>query len=525
MTKNIERNSYDETPYQSYPYAQSSPEKLATLGTLFGMKPPEIETARVLELGCAEGGNIIPHAVHYPKGKYIGIDLSKVQVDAGLKHVKAMGLKNIELKHCSITDVDKSFGKFDYIICHGVFSWVPDFVKDKILEIANKNLTENGIAYINYNTLPGWNMVRTIRDMMLYHSKGFENPNEKVSQSRALLDFVKESLQGSEAPYAKVLAQEAELLSKQGDHYIRHEHLEDENKQFYFNEFMTEASKNNLQYLSDCSLASMYLGNMGVAVAEKLKNLNDIVRTEQYMDFITNRRFRSTLLCHNSVKLNRSLNNDDVKKFVLSLDITAEKELDKVNLESDESLKFYFKGNKEQHISTTSPWLKAILYVFIENKGYPLSFKNIIEKANKKFKTDRRAQIEMDLLKNAMNLVIKGYIEISLFERDKDKVKLDKPELSELATYQAKLSNNTWITNIAHAPIGINLFDKFALKYMDGKNTRKQILERLLEEAKNGQITLNKDNKKLEDMAQIKKELTAHLDNTIEKFSMQGVFK
>ena len=129
-----------------------------------------------------------------------------------------------------------------------------------------------------------------------------------------------------------MLAQEAELLSKQGDHYIRHEHLEDENKQFYFNEFMTEASKNNLQYLSDCSLASMYLGNMGAAVAEKLKNLNDIVRTEQYMDFITNRRFRSTLLCHNNIKLNRSLNNDDVKKFALSLDITAEKELSLIHI-------------------------------------------------------------------------------------------------------------------------------------------------------------------------------------------------
>ena len=70
MTKDIQLNPYDETPYQSYPFAQSSPEKLATLGTLFGMQPPKIETARVLELGCAEGGNIIPHAVHYPKGKY-----------------------------------------------------------------------------------------------------------------------------------------------------------------------------------------------------------------------------------------------------------------------------------------------------------------------------------------------------------------------------------------------------------------------------------------------------------------------
>ena len=99
----------------------------------------------------------------------VGIDLSKVQIDAGLANIKALGLKNIELKHCSITDIDESFGKFDYIICHGVFSWVPEFVREKILEISNKNLIENGIAYISYNTLPGWNMVRTIREMMAYH--------------------------------------------------------------------------------------------------------------------------------------------------------------------------------------------------------------------------------------------------------------------------------------------------------------------------------------------------------------------
>jgi methyltransferase-like protein len=525
MTKDIELNPYDETPYQSYPYAQSSPEKLATLGTLFGMTPPKIETARVLELGCAEGGNIIPHAVYYPKGKYVGVDLSKVQIDSGLANIKALGLKNIELKHCSITDIDESFGKFDYIICHGVLSWVPEFVREKIFEISSKNLTENGIAYISYNTLPGWNMVRTIRDMMMYHSKGFSNPNDKVAQSRALLDFVKESLEGSEAPYAKVLSQEAELLAKQGGHYLRHDHLEDENKQFYFNEFMTEAAKNNMQYLSDCSLSSMYLGNMGAGVAEKLKNLNDIVRTEQYMDFITNRRFRSTLICHSNVKLNRSLNNEDVKKFALSLDITAEKELSTVNLESNESLKFFFKGNKDQHVSTTSPWLKAIFYVFIENKGYPLSFKTIVDKANKKCNNNRAAQIEMDLLKNAMNLVIKGYMEISLQERDKAKVKLDKPALSPLVSHQASNPNSTWVTNVAHEPIAINFFDKFALKYMDGKNSKKQILDHLVEEAKNGQITLNKDNSKIEDAEQIKQELSTHLDHTIDKLSMQGLLK
>lgn len=528
MTDNNIQNSYnetpyDETPYDSYPYAQSSPEKLATIGTLFGMNPPNIETARVLELGSAEGGNIIPHAVHYPKGYYVGVDLSKKQIDSGLEIIKSLGLKNIELKHCSITDIDESFGKFDYIICHGVISWVPDFVKEKIFEIANKNLSENGIAYISYNTLPGWNMVRTIREMMLYHSKDFAS-TDKVSQARALLNFVKESLEGSNIPYAKVLKQEAELLANQGDHYIRHEHLEDENKQFYFNEFMQKAAKHKMQYVGDASISSMYLGNMGESIASKLQGINDIVRTEQYMDFINNRRFRSTLLCHNNVKLNRSLNNEDVRKFALSLDITPEKELAGVDLESNEVLKFFFKGNKDQNISTSSPWLKAIFYVFIENKGYPLAFKTIVEKASKKFKDNRSSQIEIDLLANAMNLIMKGYIEISLNSIDREQVKIHKPKITKIAQYQAEKPNNNWITNLSHMPIAITVFDKFALKYMDGKNTKEQILDHLIDDVKNGKITLHKDQQKMEIESEIKKELSVHLDNTIERLSMQGVF-
>ena len=51
-------NSYDEVPYVSYPYAATSPYHLHTISTLFGMNPPKIETARILELGCAAGGNL-----------------------------------------------------------------------------------------------------------------------------------------------------------------------------------------------------------------------------------------------------------------------------------------------------------------------------------------------------------------------------------------------------------------------------------------------------------------------------------
>ncbi len=519
-------NSYDEVPYQSYPYAQSQPENLKTLGVLFGMTPPAIETARILELGCAEGGNIIPHAVRYPKAEFIGVDLSKVQIDAGKVHLKELGLKNIELKCCSITDIDDEFGKFDYIICHGVISWVPDFVRDKIFEVCTKNLTENGIAYISYNTLPGWNMIRTIRDMMIYHAAGFPTPQEKVQQSRLLLNFVKESLEGQDTPYANILRNEAALLANQSDHYLRHDHLEEENKQFYFTEFLTEAAKHKLQYLSDTSLPSMYLGNMPQNVTEQLKNLNDVVRTEQYMDFITNRRFRSTLLCHQHVKLNRSLNNEDIRKFALTMNISPEKDLKEVDLTRNETVKFIYNNDANANISSNAPALTALLYTLSENINNPLTFNDLVKKANAKFKTDMKQAIEIDLINNAMNLVFKGYANISLQSGNKDKVNLEKPKLSKLTSYQATKTNHNWVTSHLHSAIGVNIFDKFAMQYMNGKNSKKEIMDLLVEDVRNGKITLNgKDKAKLEEEDQIRKELNGFYEDMMKRFSNSAIFE
>lgn len=516
---------YNELQYESYPYHQSSPQKIATLGVLFGMNPPKIETARVLELGCAAGGNIIPHAIHYPKGQYVGIDLSEKQIEDGQNTVTKLGLKNIQLKCTSITEVNESYGKFDYIICHGVFSWVPDFVQDKILEICNKNLSENGIAYISYNTLPGWNMVRTVRDMMLYHSQGFNNIQDKIIQSRALLAFVKESTEGMDSAYAKMLAQEAELLAKQRDSYIAHEHLEDNNKQFYFSDFMKKATEHNLQYLSDTALTSMYLGNMKPSVIEKLKEVNDIIKTEQYLDFINNRRFRTTLLCHKNIPLNRALDNESIRKFSISIDITPEKPLDEKNINNNDSVKFFFKNDPEQNISSTSPYLKGILYVLSDNKSYPIKINTLVEKVSKLFNNGKKQEIENELIANAMNLVIKGYIDISLHEKDKSKINLDKPCISNLALHQVNETNNNWITSITHNAVGINIFDKFALKYMDGNNTQKDILDHLVKEVKNKNMTVSKDNVLIEDEKEIKKELEAYLKESITRFASQGVFE
>src|SRR5262249_56994216 len=140
MTSDRPATSYDEVPYESLPFAQTHPDRLASVATLFGMRPAPADRCRVLELGCARGGNLIPLALALPQGRFLGIDLSGRQVADGQKVVAALDLTNIELKQLSINEVDAGWGPFDYIICHGVYSWVPPAVQDKILEVCATNL-------------------------------------------------------------------------------------------------------------------------------------------------------------------------------------------------------------------------------------------------------------------------------------------------------------------------------------------------------------------------------------------------
>src|SRR5438552_3279175 len=115
--------SYEEMPYESKPVYRTHPDGLATVAAIFGVQAPAIDRCRVLELGGASGGNLIPMALTLPKSEFVGIDLSPRQISDGQQIVDAIGLRNIQLKAMSLMELDESFGQFDYIICHGVYSW------------------------------------------------------------------------------------------------------------------------------------------------------------------------------------------------------------------------------------------------------------------------------------------------------------------------------------------------------------------------------------------------------------------
>jgi SAM-dependent methyltransferase len=126
------------------------------------------------------------------RAQFVGVDLSGSQVADGNAVVHALELSNVRLIARIVMDIYNSFGQLDYIIAHGIYSWVPNEVQERILEICNRNLVSKGVAYVSYNTLPGWRTRGVIRDLMRYHALQFSEADKRVAEARTILDFLAE---------------------------------------------------------------------------------------------------------------------------------------------------------------------------------------------------------------------------------------------------------------------------------------------------------------------------------------------
>lgn len=318
--------TYNDTPYRSFAFSQSSPHRLEAAARLLGINAANSKTSKVLEIGSSFGGNLIPFAVQNKDATLLGIDLSSQQISKGNKIISEIGLKNITLKHMDVCDFSKNHDgdKFDYIIVHGVFSWVPPFVKEAILSTIRHHLTPNGIAYISYNVYPGWKQKDTIKELMsIAYAK-----NRDLKFVKELLklyaNFLKTKLDTSTnlsiySPHALIYYIE-EILYVKRDDYVLHEWLESFNEPMFFHDFAGLLDKHSLSYMCESDLLDITDPKTGYAPLDEFinKHFNTKIEAESILDIAQNRPFRSSLITHKA--LNNSLSGkqiapSDIKKI------------------------------------------------------------------------------------------------------------------------------------------------------------------------------------------------------------------
>jgi len=289
--------SYDQTPYSNLPFAQTRPAVLASVARLHGLRSPDPRTARVLELACGAGANLLGIAAAEPGVRALGVDLAATAVARARDDARAAGLANVAFEVADVRDlVDGRLGIFDYVIVHGLYAWVGDDVRDATLTACRAHLAEDGLAFVSYAAHPGGHLRRMLREAGAWHARAEQDPVARAARARELFSL----LDGLASPdFAGAVGEELNTLAAAPTEMLVHDLLGEQHEAVWLADFVAAAERHDLAYVADALPEGSRRPRLPAAVAEFIDAAAgpDAVAREQYLDLIVLRRFRQSLLC------------------------------------------------------------------------------------------------------------------------------------------------------------------------------------------------------------------------------------
>ena len=436
--------AYDLIPYRTFPRPQTHAERLAAVGRLFGMQPAPVEACRVLEIGCGDGGNLIPMACALAGSRFTGIDRAAAPIESASRMAADLGLANITLRAADLREIDDAWGDFDYILAHGVYSWVPEEVREGLLALCGQRLAPAGIALISYNAYPGGHIRQMLREMMLYHTRLAETAAGRIAPARELLEMLYEVRRVSPA-WQALREIEFTALLERDDAELYHDELNEWNERFYFHEFAAAARRHGLEYLGEAEPHEMFDAPGLLGDFE-----GDIVEFEQYLDFFKARRFRQTLLCRQEAPIRRQTSPEQMEDFLFS---APARRLDNGRIE----------GARGISISAENEAAARVALALGEVDPLPLLFDDLVPYAGS---PEALGEILYEFL-------VVGFADLHVFDFPCEDSVTERPRASRLARYQAERTSD--VTSACHMVVHIDDLGLKLLRLLDGTRTHDQL--------------------------------------------------
>lgn len=498
--------SYDELPYYYHVSENTHPRNLALIAELHGLAAPDPERARILELACGRGVNIASIAYTLPLSQCLGIELSSQHLKDANALKETLELENIHFEQADIMDIDSSLGKFDYIIVYGTFSWVPEVVQQKILKICSKNLSANGVALVHYAAQPGTAVQGTIRNMFNYHLQQFETAADRFEAGMEFVDFLAENSLSSSI-YTQYMTQikNATLARKQN---FFHEALGEESKPFYFQEFMQLAEAEGLRYVGEADLG--HLNGLTKEAQQQLAQTPDVVRREQYADFLLTRGSKATLLCHS----NHRIKNIVAPPALHNLHVSAYAKLSDPESKPDLLSQVQFDYPNGRQFSCNVPIMSACMLAMIETWPESIHFDDLLNKAIKilheeEIQTSEDSLPERQVMaRELLNWSRSKHCNLSLQPVGCTTQLSDKPTANPVARFMAKLRRdnpNVNLVSLRHQNVAVDSLGIYIVQLLDGSRTENDLVDALIELHKQGVMEVKKHDEVVTDIEAIRK--------------------
>ncbi len=490
-------DAYDDVPYTSMPFQQTQPSTLGAMAALFGLQPMPLEQARVLEIGCAGGGNLFPFASAYPGSFSVGADISGKQIADANATLAKTGLTNLRFFAGDVRELPADYGPFDYIIMHGVYSWVPPEVQDGLMQSIKNLLSERGIAYISYNTYPGWHCWELSRHLMWRASAHITDPRERtLAAMNALRTFAESSLNEPDRPIRQILQAQLKRIESAPWYYVLHEYLEPSNYPCYFRDFVANAARFGLRYMADTAFPTMFLENCRAPETEAFIRSTARHRydEEELIDYVSGRTFRCSLLVHDFQAVDLNVRPDRLYPLQISGQLVAKDQPD-----AQGRVEYYRPESPDHRIKADEAFGQAVLALLVANGQRPMEVAEILLSVwtalgqNVAAKTDAEIQTGLHDLASFLLHLMKNNFVLAHYQPPRLARSVSEyPQAFALARFQAAQGQD-WISNAMAGVLTPGPGALFLLPLLDGKHRREDLVAAMSAAARKGSLPDVKD--------------------------------
>ena len=372
------RTDYESTPYHDQSFQEFDLSRLLGFAELFGLRDPGCGPGelRVLDLGCASGAHLRDQAVRHPGARFDGIDFSATEIEIGQKAIVEAGLSNIELVQADLRAIEVDSEAYDLVLCHGVFSWVPDEVKERIFLLARQALKPAGVAAIAYLTYPGWKQLEAFRELLMMRAHSSRPAADRVRESALLLRLLRESYDAAPNDvHAKSLSRMVERMQKSSSNAFLHDELGAVHDPCYFMQFAEWAEECGLRYLAETDLGTMVAEGLDPVTEPILDALAPtFLETQQWVDFAVNRSGRSSLLVRSDQSPGRVFTGERLRALrfgTLWWNVTA---LNRRSGEPD-----VFESPQGRRVEIEDPGVKSVLLRLCDDRSEGVSYAELAQ--------------------------------------------------------------------------------------------------------------------------------------------------
>jgi len=455
-------------------------DRILSISHLFGFKTA-FGSLKILEIGCGDGIRLLAAAEQNPNNVYVGISDCSDAIHKGQHLLEELSSKNISLYDISLESfLEANSILFDLIIVNNVYSWVDQTSQIILLNILDKYLSANGLAFIDYNTMPGWHMQNALRGMIQHHVQSYADKQEKIKQAKSFIRFLKDnSTSGKEEK--DLLIYEITAVERLSDTILYREFISEHNWPVYFSNMVGRLNSFNLAYIADYDLKTMSSQDMPKDAQDALLLSPNLVESEQYMDFFRNRRGRKSIVCRADAAISSQSGLDPTKLYDMYLSANNLLISNNVNdLCNSEPLNLNIGG--EFSLTVTDPLVKVALKMLSDHSPGQLSFNNLLTSSAECLniagcggKIEEQKEILAYQLLLLFSCLTARTIEVAANKRNIASYVHHSPKASKLARFMASSSGP--IINLNLCAVDLDDNERLILGLLDGSLSYSEIVD------------------------------------------------